>query len=196
MAIYGAVNNWEQGELVDRTDTDRDSCTRSTCRKRTSPTAISTSRSGICPGSTSVDASTIGGVVVTYDWIQYTSWASKVKTDNNFWDVWPAPTATHTRTPTRTHTPTATDTRTATRTSTLPANTPTPTRTFTPPANTPTPTRTSTLPGQHPDAHTYADRQRHPAAHANLTGEYAHADCHAHTHLITHGAVACSQKLG
>ncbi|HSB65508.1 MAG TPA: thrombospondin type 3 repeat-containing protein, partial [Anaerolineales bacterium] len=100
-------------------------------------------------------ASSVGGVVITGDWIRYTGTLDgKVLVGNNFWDDLPAPTQTNTATPTTSHTPTvtrtvtptATRTPTSTRTNTpSPTSTATATRTITPtPTRTHTPTQTGT----------------------------------------------------
>jgi hypothetical protein len=94
-----------------------------------------------------VGATSVGGVVVKPDWIQYTNnGLSGVLTDNKFWvDLAPntptaSATATSANTATRTRTATGTMTATSSRTSTA-IRTPTRTATRTP---TPTPTYTST----------------------------------------------------
>ncbi|MCC7352612.1 MAG: DNRLRE domain-containing protein, partial [Anaerolineae bacterium] len=90
------------------------------------------------PGYTSVGATTVGGSVISANWIQYTyPLTGKTWTGNKFWDR--RPTATPTRTPTSTR---PTFTPTPTRTPTRPTNTPT--RTPTPGRPTLTPTRTPT----------------------------------------------------
>ncbi|MGV8038738.1 MAG: pre-peptidase C-terminal domain-containing protein [Thermoanaerobaculaceae bacterium] len=99
------------------------------------------------PGSTSTGASSIGGTVRSFDWIEYHEpLAEKVTSDNKFWDkvsATPTPTPTWTQSPGPTHTPTRTPTATATATRTFtPTPTPTGPRPTRPP--TPTPTRTPT----------------------------------------------------
>jgi hypothetical protein len=99
-------------------------------------------------GYESAAAGSVGGTVITYNWIQYTGLSSgSIFTANDFWDrvaLTATPTQTPTTTPTQTPTKTPTDTPTRTPTRT-PTNSPTitPTRT---PTNTPTdtPTRTPT----------------------------------------------------
>jgi hypothetical protein len=88
------------------------------------------------PGYESAAASSVGGTVVTYNWIQYATPFTTAPLDGNeFWDR-PLPTETPTNTPSTTSTRTATNTATVTLT-----RTPTSTATDTP---TRTPTRTST----------------------------------------------------
>lgn len=112
------------------------------------------------PGYESVGATSVDGVVVSSNRIQYTHpLEGKTLTGNKFWDRrivtatptatatrTPTPTATATRTPTRTATPTATATRTVTATPTpTPTSTATETRTATPTVTrTPTTTHTAT----------------------------------------------------
>lgn len=103
-------------------------------------------------GYTSAGATTVSGVVVNSNWIQYTHpLEGKTLTGNKFWDrlvptETPTPTATRTATstPSPTHTPTSTPSATRTPTPTA-TGTPTATNTATPTATqTRTPTATST----------------------------------------------------
>ncbi len=101
-------------------------------------------------GYVSVGATSPGGTVRNYNWIQYSSpLTGKDLTNNKFWDIQPATstatsTATRTPTSTATRTPTSTSTRTATPTATSTATrTPTTTNTATRTA-TSTATRTQT----------------------------------------------------
>lgn len=101
------------------------------------------------PGYESVGATSVDGVVINSNWVQYIHpLEGKTLTGNKFWDR-PAATPTHTPTPTATATHTATRTPTAT-----PIATPTPTHTPTcTPTRTPTPTQTPT--GTVPPTPTY-----------------------------------------
>jgi uncharacterized repeat protein (TIGR01451 family) len=147
VTIWGYNTTNGQWELLDRVNTGREGEYSLRIEAEVFIYSKLQIRESNYPGYISLYATSIGGYVVGPDTIEYSSgWANKVRTDNDFWDLWPEPTPTWTATPTRTMVPTPTRTNVPTPTRT---NVPTPTRTNVPtPTRTNVPTPTSTLPAR------------------------------------------------